>query len=189
MTKIPFAALLFILIGCIGPQIVLAEPYLGEIRWVAFNFTPRGWMQCNGQILPINQYTALYSLFGNTYGGDGRVNFALPDLRGRAPIHVSPDYSLGGMGGEENHTLTPAEVPNHTHTLKADQREGTSASPTGNYPAKSSSGASAYGSSGGSYLSSGSISNSGGGEAHGNMKPYITLNCIIAVNGIYPTRP
>lgn len=107
MRKIPFAAILFLLISCIGPQNVLAEPFLGEIRWVAFNFAPTGWLQCNGQLLPINQNQALFALLGNTYGGNGSTTFALPDLRGRAPIHVSlPNYALGSMGGEENHTLT-----------------------------------------------------------------------------------
>jgi microcystin-dependent protein len=188
MRKIPFAAILFLLICCIGPQNLLADPFIGEIRWVAFNFAPTGWLQCNGQILQINQYAALYALLGNTYGGNGTTTFALPDLRGRALIHVSPSYARGSMGGEENHTLTPLEIPNHTHSLKSDQREGTATSPAGNYPAKTSGGTSAYGGSTTNYLSPNSISNTGGGQAHGNMKPFITLNCIIATNGLFPTH-
>jgi microcystin-dependent protein len=187
MVIAPFAAILILMVFCFGRQPAEAEPFIGEIRWVAFNFAPRGWMQCNGQILQISQYQALYALISNRFGGNGSTTFALPDLRGRGPIHVSPNYSLGNLGGEENHTLTLTELPSHAHTLKADPREGTSADPAGNYPAKSSGGTPAYGS-GSGYLSLSPLSDTGGGQVHGNMKPYVTLNCIIATQGIFPTH-
>ena len=187
MKTVPFAALL-LLIGYLAPQNALATtPFLGEIRWVAFGFAPKGWALCNGQLLPINQNQALFSLLGTTFGGNGVTTFALPDLRSRAPIHVSPGYVLGSAGGEENHTLTLAELPPHTHALKADPREGTAAAPTGNYPAKTSGGTSAYGSSVTGSLASDSIGATGGSQPHGNMKPYIILNCIIATQGIFPS--
>jgi microcystin-dependent protein len=182
-------ALLLLLAGSLVPQQANATtPFLGEIRWVSFGFAPKGWAQCNGQLLPINQNQALFALLGTTFGGDGRTTFALPDMRSRAPIHVSPDYNLGSRGGEERHVLTFAELPSHTHAVNVDPREGTSAVPTGNYPAKTSAGASAYGSTPSTTMATGSISNAGGGQAHENMKPFIALNCIIALQGIFPSQ-
>ena len=104
----------------------MAEPFLSEIRLMSFGFAPKGWALCNGQLLPINQNQALFSLLGTTYGGDGRVNFALPDLRGRVPIHVGDGHTLGERGGEQAHTLSIAELPTHTHALRGvDQRRRT----------------------------------------------------------------
>src|SRR5882672_11471908 len=97
----------------------MAEPFLAEIRIMSFNFAPKGWAQCNGQLLPINQNQALFSLLGTTFGGDGRVNFALPDQRGRTPIHVGSGHTLGERGGEQAHTLSIAEIPTHTHVASA----------------------------------------------------------------------
>lgn len=97
----------------------MAEPFLGEVRLFSFEFAPRGWALCNGQLLPINQNQALFSLLGTTFGGDGRVNFALPDLRGRVPIHVGSGHTLGERGGEQAHTLSTAELPTHTHLAHA----------------------------------------------------------------------
>jgi microcystin-dependent protein len=97
----------------------MSEPFLGEIRSVGFGFAPKGWALCNGQLLPINSNQALFAILGTTYGGDGRTNFALPDLRGRTPMHVGATAQLGQLAGEENHTLTTAEMPGHLHTLQA----------------------------------------------------------------------
>ena len=180
---------LLFLVYVIGPQHACADtPFLGEIRWVSFSFAPKGWAQCNGQLLPINQNTALFALLGTTFGGDGQTNFALPDMRSRAPIHVGSGFVLGEKGGEEGHVLTITELPTHTHTIVADPREGTVASPTGNSQAKTSDGTTAYGSSTTAQMAPGSITNAGGGQAHQNMKPFITLNCIISLTGIFPSQ-
>src|SRR5215212_8918698 len=112
----------------------MAEPFLSEVRLMSFAFAPKGWAQCNGQLLPINQNQALFSLLGTTFGGDGRVNFALPDLRGRTPIHVGVGHTLGERGGEQAHTLSIAEAPQHTHAVAAStSASGGSATPNGNY--------------------------------------------------------
>src|ERR671925_1427669 len=110
----------------------MAEPFLSEIRITSFNFAPKGWALCNGQLLPINQNQALFSLLGTTFGGDGRVNFALPDLRGRTPIHVGSGHTLGERGGEQAHTLTMSEMPLHTHAAVATSTNGGVIIPTGN---------------------------------------------------------
>lgn len=182
------AAMLLLLLSSFSPQCAWAMPFIGEIRWVSFGFAPKWWAQCNGQLLPIAQNQALFSLLGTTYGGNGVTTFALPDMRSRAPIHVSSTDPLGGTGGEEGHTLIISELPPHAHTVTADSREGTAAGPTGNYLAKTSGGTSAYGSTSNATMATGSIANAGGGQPHENMKPFITLNCIIAVQGIFPSR-
>src|SRR5215213_8016475 len=110
----------------------MAEPFLSEIRLMSFNFAPKGWALCNGQLLPINQNQALFSLLGTTYGGDGRVNFALPDLRGKVPIHVGSGFTLGEKGGEQAHTLSIAELPTHTHVAEATSISATAATPASN---------------------------------------------------------
>src|SRR5215207_4061389 len=110
----------------------MAEPFLSEIRVMSFVFAPKGWALCNGQLLPINQNQALFSLLGTTFGGDGRVNFALPDLRGRTPIHVGSGHTLGERGGEQAHTLSIAELPTHTHVLSANSQNGSTPAPAGN---------------------------------------------------------
>src|SRR6187549_3751729 len=114
----------------------MAEPFLSEIRIMSFGFAPRGWALCDGQLLPINQNQALFSLLGTTFGGDGRVNFALPDLRGRTPIHVGGSHTLGERGGEQAHTVSIAEIPTHTHVLNGTSNTGTALIPTGNLLAK-----------------------------------------------------
>ena len=164
----------------------MAEPFLAEIRIVSFNFAPRGWAFCNGQLLPINQNQALFSLLGTTYGGDGRVNFALPELRGRTASHVSGAHPLGQRSGEESHTLSIAEMPQHTHFQAATSQSANQATPGGNVLASTAS--NIYGSpSGVGALNAGSITNTGGSQAHENMQPYLTLNFCIALQGIFPS--
>jgi microcystin-dependent protein len=168
----------------------MAEPFLSEIRIMSFNFAPKGWALANGQLLPINQNQALFSLLGTTFGGDGRVNFALPDIRARAPIHVGSGHTLGERGGEQAHTLSIAEVPTHTHTAnattaQADQNSN-SAAPT-RMPAQSNF-SFLYGpASDFQSMAPNSLANSGGSQAHLNMQPFLTLNFCIALQGIFPS--
>lgn len=165
----------------------MAEPFLSEIRIMSFVFAPKGWALCNGQLLPINQNQALFSLLGTTFGGDGRVNFALPDLRGRIPIHVGGSHTLGERGGEQAHTLSIAELPTHTHTLNASSTDGSQpipagallarAAPANPYIAPTSLGA----------MNAASVTNIGGSQAHLNMQPFVTLSFCIALQGIFPS--
>jgi len=168
----------------------MSEPFLAEIRIVSFNFAPRGWAFCNGQILPINQNQALFSLLGTTYGGDGRVNFALPDLRGRAPLHVdNSSIQLGQRAGEESHTLTVPEIPLHQHQLNMKNTDGTNTPPPTPSISKSKIEQRFSTVSPGSVaMNPSSISNSGGGQAHNNMQPSLVLNYCIALQGIFPSR-
>ena len=171
----------------------MSEPFLAEVRMVGFNFAPRGWAFCDGQILPINQNQSLYSLLGTTYGGDGRTTFALPDLRGRTPIHVGSsngggDHRLGQKSGEETHTLAANEMPQHTHTLRASSTDANAGAPTNHVLARSTT-PEAYREAGSlSAMQAGSITNVGGSQAHENMQPYITLNFCIALQGLFPSR-
>jgi microcystin-dependent protein len=166
----------------------MAEPFLSEIRLMSFEFAPKGWAQCNGQLLPINQNQALFSLLGTTFGGDGRVNFALPDLRGRTPIHVGAGHTLGERGGEQAHTLSIAEGPQHTHAVAASSNaQGGSATPNGNYLGG---GNNAYLPAAGGTLTTmlaATVTNTGGSQAHLNMQPFLTLNFCIALQGIFPS--
>lgn len=170
----------------------MSEPFLAEVRIVAFNFAPRGWAFCDGQILPISQNQSLYSLLGTTYGGDGRTSFALPDLRGRVPIHVGrsnggPVHTLGQKGGEETHTLSAAEMPQHTHPLQATNNPGTGTAPQGAVLAEAS--LPVYGSfATATAMGSGSVANVGGGQAHNDMQPTLVLNFCIALQGLFPSR-
>lgn len=171
----------------------MSEPFLAEVRMVGFNFAPRGWAFCDGQILPINQNQALYSLLGTTYGGDGRTSFALPDLRGRSPIHVGQsnggdDHRLGQKSGEETHTLAANEMPQHTHTLRASNTDANTGGPSGHVLARSTTPEPYRETSSLAAMASGSMTNVGGGQAHENMQPYITLNFCIALQGLFPSR-
>jgi microcystin-dependent protein len=165
----------------------MTEPFMGEIRIFSFNYSPRGWAMCNGQLLPINQNQGLFSLLGTTFGGDGRVNFALPDFRDRVPIHFGSDFVLGQRGGEVIHTLTISEMAQHTHPLWASQDIANSQNPTGNVLASNQSELFA-GTGTLMALSPLSITNSGGSQAHENRQPYLTLNFCIALQGIFPSQ-
>jgi microcystin-dependent protein len=168
----------------------VSEPFLAEIRIFGFNFPPRGWALCDGQILPINQNQSLYALLGTTYGGDGRTSFALPDLRGRVPIHTGTsngaNHPLGSKSGEETHTLAASEMVQHTHTIQASADPSTSQDPTNAVLAKS---GQIYGAANNLVdMASGTLANAGGGQAHDNMQPYLTLNFCIALQGVWPSR-
>jgi len=164
----------------------MAEPFLSEIRIMSFNFPPKGWALCNGQLLPINQNQALFSLLGTTYGGDGRVNFALPNLQGNTPIHVGNGYTLGEKGGEQSHTLSIAELPTHTHVLNASSTPANTNVPTGAYVASVNNAYTAPANL--VALSSASLANAGGSQAHLNMQPFLVLNFCIALQGIFPSQ-
>jgi microcystin-dependent protein len=164
----------------------MAEPFLSEIRIMSFDFPPKGWALCNGQLLPINQNQALFSLLGTTFGGVGRVNFALPDLRGSTPIHVGDGFTLGTKGGEQAHTLKIAEMPQHMHTAICNTIDANSGDATNNLFSRST-----------NFfyetpvnfttLNPLSITNTGGSQAHLNMQPFLTLSFCIALQGIFPS--
>jgi microcystin-dependent protein len=163
----------------------MAEPFLSEIRIFSFDFAPKGWALCNGQLLPINQNQALFSLLGTTFGGDGRVNFGLPDQRGRVPIHVGSGHTLGERGGEQAHTISIAELPTHTHVANANSGNATTPIPGGNLLAA---GNNFYAPATNLLsLSPTSVTNVGGSQAHLNMQPFLVLNFCIALQGIFPS--
>ena len=163
----------------------MAEPFLSEIRMMSFVFAPRGWALCNGQLLPINQNQGLFSLLGTTFGGDGRVNFALPDLRGRTPIHVGSGHTLGERGGEQAHTLSIAEIPTHTHVANCTNNVG---GQTAANKVLAKTGANTYGPATNlASMNPGMVTNTGGSQAHLNMQPFLTLNFSIALQGIFPS--
>jgi microcystin-dependent protein len=169
------------------------DPWVGEIALVPYNFAPTGWAVCDGQLMSIAQNTALFSLLGTTYGGDGQTTFALPDLRGRVPIHqgqgpgLSP-RTLGEGGGEENHTLGIPELPSHSHAAQASSANGTSDSPVGGVPARNAAGTPGYAAAPNAAQAATAIAAAGGGQAHNNMPPYLAMTYIISLFGIYPSR-
>ena len=171
----------------------MSEPFIAEIRIFAGNFAPRGWAFCNGQLLPISQNTALFSLIGTTYGGDGRTTTALPNLEGRAPMHPGrgpglTDRRLGQRGGVEMVTLTEAQMPSHQHSVEADQTPANLTNPIGNFAARGR-GVGVYTSTNNPVpMEANAITNTGGSQAHNNMQPYLTINFIIALVGLYPSR-
>lgn len=175
----------------------MSEPFIAEIRIFAGNFAPRGWAFCDGQLLPISQNTALFSLIGTTYGGDGRSTTALPNLQGRAPMHPGrgPGLTarrLGERGGVETVTLTEAQMPNHGHTLNASMESATGNDPANQLPAGSSgrftSPIFAADSNPLVPMGDGSLAPAGGSQAHNNMQPFLAMNFIIALVGLYPSR-
>ena len=166
----------------------MAEPFLSEIRIMSFQFAPKGWAQCNGQLLPINQNQALFSLLGTTFGGDGRVNFALPDLRGRLPIHEGVGHTLGERGGEQAHTLSISEMPAHTHTLQGSSVPGTSVPTSASVLGRSNPQA-CYGAAANLVsLAPEALAPAGGDQPHNNLQPYLTFYFCIALQGVFPPR-
>jgi microcystin-dependent protein len=164
----------------------MAEPFLSEIRIMSFGFAPRGLALCNGQLLPINQNQALFSLLGTTFGGDGRVNFALPNLQGRTPIHVGSGHTLGENGGGQAHTLSIAELPTHIHVLNASSADANAVLPGSNLFAKAPQ--QVYSPASNLVaLNPGTVTSVGGSQAHLNMQPFVTLNFSIALQGIFPS--
>jgi microcystin-dependent protein len=164
----------------------MAEPFLSEIRIMSFAFAPKGWALCNGQLMPINQNQALFSLLGTTFGGDGRTTFALPDLRARTPIHVGNAHSLGERGGESAHTVTISELPTHTHVAMGQPAVGTQLPPVNAFLSQASN---VYRTADNlTSLMPATVTNIGGSQAHLNMQPFLTLNFCIALQGIFPSR-
>jgi microcystin-dependent protein len=173
----------------------MADPFVAEIRIFPFNFAPRGWAWCDGQLLPLSQNTALFSLLGTTYGGNGKSNFALPDLQGRAPMHPGQGpglslHDLGETGGSDTVTLLESEIPSHTHALRASSDAGDLNIPT---PARSlarSTNANAYKATSASLVSLApqALAPAGGDLPHNNMQPYLTLYFNIALQGVFPAR-
>jgi microcystin-dependent protein len=167
----------------------MAEPFLAEIRIMSFVFPPKGWALSNGQLLPINQNQALFSLLGTTFGGDGRVNFALPDLRSRVPIHMGSGHTLGERGGEQAHTLSISEIPTHTHVANAADVTPTAGNPATDRLLSQSKGAFLFGAATNlQAMNAQVVASVGGSQAHLNMQPFLTLSFCIALQGIFPSQ-
>ena len=165
----------------------MSQPFMGEVKIISWNFAPQGWAFCNGQLLPINQNQALFSLLGTMYGGNGQTTFALPDLRGRVPVHVGSSFTVQGQrGGEASHTLTQSEMPQHLHMLQASTTNGDSANANNTVLAAA---LNLYGAPVNlTTLSPLSVTNVGGSQPHENRQPFLVLNFIIALSGIFPSR-
>jgi microcystin-dependent protein len=171
------------------------DPFIGEIAMVGFNFAPRGWAMCDGQLLPISSNTALFALLGTTYGGDGRTTFGLPDLRGRFPTHMGTGPGLstrqwGSTGGAEQVTMTAGQMPTHSHVLSGQTSNGTSDSPAGGMLARDPAGTPGYGDGAANVaaMHASSIGTAGLGQPQANMPPFLTINFVIALEGIFPSR-
>lgn len=162
------------------------EPFIGQISVFPFGFAPRGWAQCNGQLLPINQNQALFSLLGTQFGGNGTTNFALPNLQSRTPLHFGNGYVIGQASGEENHTLTQPEMPMHTHTPIASSNAADQSTPANNFWGAQ--GQSIYAGTANATMNPAAIGNTGGSTAHNNMAPYLALNFCIALQGVFPSQ-
>ena len=163
----------------------MSDPYIGEIKVISFNFAPRGWAFCNGQTLPINQNQALFSILGTQYGGNGSTTFCLPNLQARMPIHQGNSFTVGNTGGEEFHTLTINEMPAHNHFAMA-ASAATGPSPSGTAWAPS--GQQMFAPSADAAMNAGAIGNTGGSQPHENRAPFLVLNFVIALQGIFPSR-
>ena len=165
----------------------MSEPFLGEVKIISWNFPPKGWAFCNGQLLPINQNQALFSILGTTYGGDGRTTFALPNLQGRMPVHVGNGIILGEQGGETAHTLNISELPAHNHVpVGSNTNPPTAPAATGNL--WSANNAKPFAASATGAMNPACVAPAGGSQPHENMSPYLVLNFIIALQGIFPSR-
>lgn len=167
----------------------MSQKFLGEIRIVAFTFPPRGWAFCDGQVLPINQNQALFSLLGTTYGGNGQTTFALPDLRGRVPIHTGAGTQLGEAAGVEGVTLSQAQIPGHTHSLAVSSQRASLDDPTGAHWAADGSVSRYSAGTPDTTMAAGLVSTAGNSQPHENRQPSLALNFAIALDGIYPSRP
>jgi len=165
----------------------VSEPFLSEIKIMSFNFPPKGWALCNGQLLPINQNQALFALLGTTYGGDGRTTFGLPNLQGRTPNHIGQGFVLGQRAGEQAHTLTISELPTHTHSATASSIASDTFVPTSNYLGMANNFYAPLGSNS-TTLPPATLTNSGGSQPHENMQPYLVLSFCIALQGIFPSQ-
>lgn len=173
----------------------MSDPFVAEIRIFGFNFAPRGWAMCDGQLLPVSQNTALFSLLGTTYGGDGRTTFALPNLQARAPMQPGQGpglshHDLGESGGNESVTLVESEIPSHSHSLSGKAQFGNAPSPSERAFARPYGGGSLYSdSSGMTQMSSQALAPAGGDLPHNNMQPFLTMNFCMAMQGVFPSRP
>jgi microcystin-dependent protein len=167
----------------------MAEPFLSEIRIMSFGFPPKGWALCDGQLLPINQNQALFSLLGTTYGGDGRVNFGLPNLQSRVPIHMGGGHTLGERGGEQGHTLSISEIPTHVHSANASSVNATATIPNNTLAIATGGGFQIFRpASNLAAMNPAMVANVGGSQAHLNMQPFLTLSFCIALQGIFPSQ-
>lgn len=167
----------------------MSSPYLGELRLVSFNFAPKGWALSNGQLMAINQSQALFSLLGTTYGGNGIQTFGLPNLQGRTPNSMGNGYTIGQQGGEENHTLISTEVPTHTHLANAIATGASASTAGGNYLAGTSGNLGIYASTSSvAAMNSAVVGSVGGSQPHTNQQPYLVMNWIIALQGIFPSQ-
>ena len=191
MKKLLLAAALSSTVLAMAPQHVQAssEPFIGEIMFVPYNFAPRGWAFCDGQLLPINQNQALFSILGTMYGGDGRTSFALPDMRGRTPVHVTTGYPQGAKSGSEQIILTTAQMPSHKHNVAVSTYSARTSTPNDNVLARPRSSQKAYQTgSPNTPLVASTIGNTGANAAINKVQPSNTLNCIIALQGLFPSR-
>jgi microcystin-dependent protein len=168
--------------------VIMADQFLGEIRYVGFNFAPQGWALCNGQILSISEYDALFALIGTTYGGDGQTTFALPSLESRVALHQGGEYVIGATGGTENVTLLSSEIPAHQHAVQVFAGAGNSPSPSGSVFAAESSGHYVAAASATGAMDASMVSLTGQSQPHSNIQPYLAITCIIALDGIFPSR-
>lgn len=171
----------------------MSEPFLGEIRIFALNFEPRGWATCDGRLLPISANTALFSILGTTFGGDGRTTFGLPNLQGRIPIGAGSGLgltprNLGGTGGTESVTLLTSQLPSHSHSARCNSGNGNQYGPANHYWARDAAGAKEYGTSGTGYMATAAIAPAGGNQPHNNLQPYSVVNYCIALVGVFPSR-